>query len=139
MSVPIPAPEILLDRYFLELRLVNWSAETIDRRSFSIGTFISWFRERDIDSVTEITPEVIEAYRRKLYHHRNKRSGKPIKFCTQASYLSAIRHWLAWLRDEGWIKSNPADNVQLPKEERRLPSAYLTLDEIETVINLGNK
>ena len=103
MSVPVPTPEILLDRYFLELRLVNWSKETIDRRSFSIGTFITWCRERGIDCVTEITPEVIESYRRKLYHHRTKKKGKPIKFCTQASYLSAIRHWLAWCDDEGWI------------------------------------
>jgi integrase/recombinase XerD len=135
MSIPTPAPEVLLDRYFLSLRLLNWSKETVDRRSFSIGTFITWFRDRGIDCVTEITSETIEAYRRSLYHHRNKRSGKPIKFCTQASYLSAIRHWLAWLHDEGWTKSNPAENLQLPKEEQRLPSSYLKLEEIETVIH----
>jgi hypothetical protein len=44
----------------------NWSPRTIDRRSFSIGTFIKWCRDRWIDSVSEITMEAIQAYQRFL-------------------------------------------------------------------------
>ena len=47
----LPAPEVLLDRYFLSLRLLNWSQTTIDRRGYSLGMFIKWFQERGITSV----------------------------------------------------------------------------------------
>lgn len=114
----------------------NWSPRTIDRRSFSIGKFIQWCAERGIDQVAEITVEAVESYRRHLFHHRNHRTGRPIKFCTQASYLSAVRHWLAWLSEQGWIETNPAEKLELPKEEQRLPASYLTIREIETLLSV---
>ena len=132
----IPTPATLLSRYFVHLRMNNWSTNTIDRRSFSIGKFINWCGERGIDCVSEITVQAVQSYRRGLFHHRNARTGKPITFTTQASYLSAIRHWLSWLTEQGWIKTNPAEKVELPKEEHRLPASYLTLSEVETLLNV---
>lgn len=76
----------------------------------------------------------MQAYRRSLFHHRSRRTGNPIKFATQASYLTAVRHWLSWLVEGEWLESNPAERIELPKEEHRLPSAYLTLDEVETLL-----
>ena len=105
MSVSkIPTPQTLLSRYFVHLRMNNWSPNTIDRRSFSIGKFINWCDERGIDCVSEITAEAVQSYRRGLFHHRNARTGKPISFTTQASYLSAIRHWLGWLPNKAGSK-----------------------------------
>ena len=135
MSNGTPSPHTLLSRYFLDLRMNNWSARTIDRRTYSLGRFISWCAQRGIDSVAEITTEAVEAYRRSLFHHRNTYTGKPIKFATQASYLSATRHWLGWLCDQGWIPSNPAKELELPKEETRLPASYLTLGEVERLLS----
>ena len=131
-----PSPAALLSRYFVDLRMNNWSPRTIDRRSFSLGKFIQWCADRGIDAVTEITVEAVDSYRRSLFHHRNARTGKPIKFCTQASYLSAVRHWLGWLCDQGWIETNPADKIELPKEEQRLPSSHFTLSEVEALLNI---
>lgn len=127
-------PESLLRRYFTHLQMNNWSLRTIDRRKYTLGRFIDWCSERGIDSVTGFTDELIQAYRRSLFHHRNGRTGKPIKFATQASYLMAVRHWLLWLAEGDWIEGNPAEKIELPKEEHRLPSSYLTLDEVETLL-----
>jgi len=134
-SPKTPSPHALLSRYFVELRMNNWSPRTIDRRSYSLGRFIEWCGQRGIDCVREITAEAVEAYRRSLYHHRNARTGKPITFSTQASYLSAVCHWMAWLSEQGWITDNPARSIVLPKAEHRLPSSYLTLSEVETLLN----
>ena len=131
----IPTPDLLLGRYFVHLRMHNWSRRTIDRRQYSLGRFIAWCAERGIGCVSEVTAEALECYRRGLFHHRDRRTGKPIKFSTQASYLSAVRHWLSWLVEQGWISVNPAERIELPKEEQRLPSAYLTLSEVETLLN----
>ena len=134
----LPAPEVLLDRYFLSLRLLNWSQTTIDRRGYSLGMFIKWFQERGITSVDEITEPSIAAFRRHLFHYRSRRSGNALKFCTQASYLSSVRHWLDWLCNENWIRSNPAEHMELPKEEQRLPASHLTQSEAETLINAAD-
>ncbi len=134
-SPKTPSPNALLSRYFVSLRMNNWSPRTIDRRAYSLGKFIEWCSDRGIDCVHEITAEAAEAYRRSLYHHRNARTGKPIKFSTQSSYLSAVCHWLAWLNEQGWITDNPAHRIELPRAEHRLPSSYLTLSEVETLLN----
>lgn len=117
MTKNLPSPETLLDRYFVDLRMNNWSPQTIDCRSISIRVFLRWCAERCIDCVTEITDEVIAAYRHYLFHHVSERTGKPIKFSTQSEYLAAIAHWMSWLVEQGHIPSNPADNVGRPKEE----------------------
>jgi integrase/recombinase XerD len=131
----IPAPNILMERYLLHLRMNNWAVTTIKLISGALNRFISWCDQRGISCVTEITPDATQAYRRSLFHHRNARTGKPIKFATQASYLSAVCNWLVWLSDEGWIDSNPAQRIELPKEEQRLPASFLTIGEVESVLN----
>ena len=136
MSSNLPAPSTLLNRYFTELRVSNWAATTIDRRGHSIGRFLTWCSDRGIESVSEITAESLGTYRRSLYHHRSRRTGKSLSFSTQASYLSALRHWMTWLHEQGWIPTNPASDLELPKAETRLPGTYLTIDEVESLMSV---
>lgn len=131
----VPAPVVLLSRYFCHLKMNNWSAATIARRDYVLTKFIAWSSERGIDSVTEATPELLAAYRRWLYHYRNDRTGKPLKFCTQASYLKTVCGWCAWLTEQGWIESDPSTNVEVPKQEQRLPSSHLSIDEVELLLS----
>ena len=133
-SPETPPPRSLLQRYLVDLRIDNWSPRTIDRRVYSLGRFIKWSEERGIESVADITPEIVESYRRGLYHYRNEKSGKPLRFATQASYLRALRHWMQWLVAQQWLESDPTAEMRLPKDEHRLPAAYLTLEEAETLL-----
>ncbi len=138
MSNSKPKPETLLARYFTHLLSKNWSQNTVDRRQSSLGRFIAWCHERGIDEVDEITESTVEAYRRYLFHHRSEKTGKPLKFATQGSYLSAIRHWCEWLSDENWIKTNPAADIELPQSEQRLPASHLSESEAESLINAAD-
>ena len=135
MSLPTPAPALLLQRYFTDLLVENWSPRTIDRRNYSLNLFLKWAADRGIESVTEFTPELLDAYRRHLYQHRSRRTEKPLRFATQASYLTAVKHWCGWLLDHDWISVDPSVKIKLPKEEHRLPASYLTLEEVEMVIH----
>ena len=135
MSLSTPAPALLLQRYFSDLRMQNWAESTVHRRTYSLGLFLHWASNRGIESVTELTPELLEAYRRHLYEHRARRTDKPLRFATQASYLNAVKHWCGWLVEHGWIEIDPSITIKLPKEEHRLPASYLTLVEVEGVIN----
>ena len=58
----------LLEAYYLDLRVKNWSEGTISRRQYGLKRFVNWLAYRSIDTFNEVTPEVIEAYQRSLYH-----------------------------------------------------------------------
>ncbi|MCO8124872.1 tyrosine-type recombinase/integrase [Stieleria sp. TO1_6] len=42
---------------------------------------------------------------------------------------------MAWLTEQGWLAVDPGKSIELPKEEQRLPSAHLTIDEVETLLS----
>jgi site-specific recombinase XerD len=107
-----PSLSALLSRYFVELRMNNWSKTTIDRRDYVLSCFITWLDERGINTAGEITSESVAAYRRWLYHHRNARTGRPLKFATQASYLSSVGHWLRWLHEQGFTDTDAGQHIE---------------------------
>jgi integrase/recombinase XerD len=125
----------LLQAYFTDLRVKNWSDATIDRREYSLGRFTNWLTERSIESILEITPEIVNAYQRSLYHIGNLRTKKPLRSATQSSYLCAVAHWLQWACLRKFLPFNPAMNMELPKEEHRLPVNYLSETEVESLLN----
>jgi integrase/recombinase XerD len=125
----------LLEKYFDDLRVKNWSEATIDRRNNSLGRFLAWLEARAIERLGEVTLSVLQSYQRSLYHVGNLRSKKPLKAATQASYLSAVGHWLNWATKNKIIPFNPALELELPKEELRLPTNYLNVEEIQTLLS----
>jgi integrase/recombinase XerD len=130
-----PTPELLLVRYCNDLQMNNWAGETIRCKRYYIGIFLTWSSERGIDAVSEFTPELLQAFRRHLFHRPNQRTGKPLTFKTQACYLASVRDWCAWLVEQKWIKDDPSLKLTLPKEEKQLPASFLSIDEVETLLN----
>lgn len=121
----------LKDLFVLSLQYRNVSPNTIASWIFRTGKFIRWCQQREVHEIADVTPELLLGYRRYLFHYRNARTGKPLKFCTQASYLIPLRSWFGWLHEEGLAEINAAEKLELPQEERRLPGAVLTADEVE--------
>jgi len=85
--------------------------------------------------VSDVTIDSLEQYRRYLFHYRNPKTNLPIKYGTQLKYLNSVTRWFRWLNDEKFVPTNPAINMELPKEERRLPTGSLSVAEVETVMN----
>jgi integrase/recombinase XerD len=125
----------LLAAYFEDLRVKNWSEATINRRQHSLNRFCVWLQDRSVERIDAVTPDLIAAYQRNLYYQGNLRTKKPLRSATQASYLSAVAHWLQWCCLRGHLAFNPAVGLELPKEEVRLPMNYLTVEEVESLIN----
>jgi len=130
-----PSPEALLSRYLSELLMNNWAAETIRGKSYYIRMFLHWASERGAGCVTEFTPELLQAFRRYLFHRPNQRTGRPLTFKTQACYLASVRDWCGWLVEQKWIQNDPSLKMVLPKEEKQLPANFLSLDEVESLLN----
>ena len=80
------------------------------------------------------TKPVLERYQRHLFHLR-KDDGKPLSFRAQHSRLVPIRGFFKWLTRQNVLLSNPANELELPRLERRLPKHVLTANEAEQVLN----
>jgi len=135
MSTNVPSPELLKASFLQWMRMRNCSERTLESWEFRIRRFNAWCTDRGIDCVTQVTPELLAAYRRHLFHYRNTKTNNPLKFSTQASYLMSLRRWFVWLAAESFIETNVASKLELPKEERRLPTAVFTVAEVESLLN----
>jgi integrase/recombinase XerD len=120
-------------RYLEHLAERNFSVRTVEIRNEQLGYFIRWCFDRDLTRPQQVDRPILEAYQRHLFYYR-KRNGEPLAATNQHQRLNAIDHWLHWLTRQGHLLYNPAADLELPKVEKRLPKAFLSAQEAETVL-----
>lgn len=119
---------------FLEaLRVRNYSLSTVKTRGHHLQRFSAWCAERALTRPSEITKPILERYQRWLFHYRRV-GGGPISFRSQAMAITSVRAFFKHLARQNLILTNPAADIELPKEERRLPRVVLTIEEAERVL-----
>lgn len=131
-------PESLVvwrDTYLESLQARNYSAATVENRRKAINGFLSWAAERDLQRAGQITRPILEAYQRGLWRCV-KANGQRLGWRTQRERLSALKDWFRWMTRQNVILNNPAGEIELPRMEKRLPVAALSLVQIETLLNL---
>jgi len=126
---------LLIQQFLSAVRMRNCSERTIGHWKFVLHRFVDWCHERSIESPSEVTPQLMAAYRRHLFYYRNPKTGLPLKFDTQAHYLTPIRRWFDWIKVQGWIASDPTRELELPKSEYRLPTSVLNIEQVEQLLN----
>ncbi len=120
-------------RYLEALRVKNYSERTVENRESYLGFFIEWCEARSITRPQEVTKPVIDRYQRHLFHMR-KENGKPLTFSAQVCRLVPIRGFFKWLARQNVLLWNPASEIELPRQEKRLPKHVLSADEAERVM-----
>ena len=93
---PVPDPErpslsALREQFLQSMRLRNCSQETVRVWTYNLLRFCSWCDERGVTGVEDLTPELLAAYRRHLFHHRQAKTNKPLKFSTRHATWSYLR------------------------------------------------
>ena len=76
---------------------------------------------------------MVERYQRHLFYYR-KRNGEQLTVSSQAHWLTSLRRWFAWLARQRLIDADPTREMQLPREEKRLPRHALSQSEAEAVL-----
>jgi integrase/recombinase XerD len=117
------------------LRVRNYSPGSVSAYRHSLQLLCRFLAERAIYDPAQVTTEVLEAYRRHLAG-ATTRSGKPLTVATQSHRLQAARVFFRWMRKVGHVSSNPADALEAPKQQHRLPPATLSVEEMEAVMAL---
>jgi len=112
----------------------GYSQDTVRARRIAFKRFIAWAAERGIASPTEITLPILERYQRHLFLYR-KPDGSPLTLGTQHGCLAPLKTFFKWLTREHHILYNPASELQLPKQPKRLPRTILSVQDVEAVLN----
>ena len=134
--------------------ILNKSPNTIKEYNYDLNNFLKFilvhfkltdkkdFKEIDIhdmsvSTVEKITLEDIHAY---LFYLKNNFNSKA---ATRARKVSSIRVFFNYLCNKsGMIDKNPAQNLETPKQDKRIPK-YLSLDDskklLEAATNIDDR
>lgn len=112
----------------------GYSADTVRARRIALRRFIAWCAERELDDPGAITAPILERYQRSLFYYR-KADGTPLTLASQAGCLAPLKTFFKWLTREHHIASNPASELQLPKQPKRLPRTLLSAADIDAILH----
>jgi integrase/recombinase XerD len=100
-----------------------------------IRDFIVWADQRGVTHPTQVSRAVLERYQRWLFHYR-KRDGEPLSVASRRAKITPLKGYFKWLTRAGEIPANPAADVDLPRNIKRLPQAVLSVEEVERIMAL---
>jgi integrase/recombinase XerD len=100
-----------------------------------MGYFIDWCEERSIQRPDEVTRAILERYRQHVFTYRRKTDGAPLSFTTQGKRLISVRAFFQWMARQHHLLYNPASELELPRQQQRLPRHILSVAEVEQVLN----
>ena len=133
----IDALALWRDAYLDQLAARNYSEGTIEGRRDGIKVFLNWCADRDLRQAVQITRPILEAYQRWLWKY-TKADGKRLGWSTQRSRVSTLKDWFRWMTKQNVLMHNPASELELPRMEKRLPGAALTLAQVEALMAVPN-
>jgi len=117
------------------MRERNYSPRTADNRETYLRYFILWCDERGLTRPQEITRPILERYQRYMFLYR-KKDGQPLSTRSQSGRVMPIRAWFKWMTRSNRILYNPAADLDMPRQESRLPKHILTADEADRIMNM---
>lgn len=129
--------------------ILNKSTNTIKECNYDIANFLKFikihfnlssekefkdviYKNISIETIEKITLDDIHSY---LFYLKNTYHSKP---ATLARKVSSIRVFFAYLSQKAkLIEKNPAQNLETPKLEKRLPK-YLSLDDSKKLLEVSS-
>jgi integrase/recombinase XerD len=116
---------------WLEVR--GYTEDTVEHRAQVLNYFAAWCEERGLARSSEVTRPILQRYQRWMFYYR-KKNGQPLGISTQYTRLMVVTVFFRWLTRNNFLLYNPASELELPRTEKRLPKAILTIEEVEKVL-----
>ena len=132
------APDALAvwrEAYLEALASRNYAASTVVGRRKAIHHLMSWAAQRELTRAGQITRPILEAYQRGLAR-ATKPDGKRLGWSTQHERLAIIKDWFRWLTRQNVLLHNPASELEMPRREKRLPTAGLSRSQMTALLAL---
>ena len=122
-------------RYLEHLEVRHYAQCTLVTHCQDLARFAQWAAEREIRTPAEVTRPILERYQRHLFYYR-KADGKPLTAGNQGHHILCLRGFFRWLAKGNYIPSNPASELELPRQPLRQLREALTVEEVERLLAL---
>lgn len=123
----------LLEEFEHSLKALNRTGRTISEIRRKLEMFFDYLAARDITDPAQISKDIIRAWQVEIYQSLTAR-GEPYSVAYQNSLLGAVKTFMAFLTDSGYIVANPARDIRYARQPRTLPRGILTLAEIKKIM-----
>lgn len=121
---------------FIEyLQIKNYTQTTIRTQSRNIGLFIDWANLHGINDHEEITRAMVDRYQKHLFYLR-KKDNTALSFKTQSQRLSHLKSFFSYMCKRHILVYDPCSELELPRIPTTLPREFLSIDEIERVLQV---
>jgi integrase/recombinase XerD len=127
--------ETLAQEFETSRKVRNLKAKTLSETGRHLTAFFEYLCRRNISHVDGITKEVISTYQIKQYERINHK-GVPNSIGYQNAVLRAVKQFVGFLKDTGYIVSGPVENVPYAKEPKTLPRSIMTPSETRKILNM---
>jgi integrase/recombinase XerD len=122
------------DYYLDDCCASGQSLRTVRIKRCNLNLFDQWRFSEDIKSPAEVTKRVLESYKRYLNIYINPRTNEQLAPGTRKNRLTAVKTMFKRMMYLEVIDKNPLEVFELLKLPKRLPTAFLTFEEIEQVL-----
>ncbi len=116
-------------RDYLHMEAGN-SANTVSNYARDVGRFVTYAVSQGVSTPSNVTPKVL----RDLVFHLKDIGLAPASIRRQ---ISALRGYFRFLVSEGYLKSDPSNELESPKGWRKLPGV-LSVSEVEALLGAPN-
>ncbi len=120
------------DRFIAWMKATGYSKCTFKAAHADMSWLLRWLEARDMDRLADITPDVLEQYSVSLMQLRN---GLPPSISHIARRLYSLKMFFQWLAREAVILHDPAEDLELPKQQHDLPHVILTQQEARRLLD----
>ncbi len=110
------------------LKVLNPSHRTISEIMRKLDKFFDYLLSIGISHIDGITKDVVRAYQVEVYQSLTVK-GYPYSISHQNSMMCAVKQYVTYLRDNDYIVSNPAKDIQYAKQPKTLPRSILSVSE----------
>jgi integrase/recombinase XerD len=119
--------------YLEHMGVLGQTEDSLRSAAADLRVFLTWAEGRGLRRLDEVTVSVLERYQRHLYHYR-MRGGRPLSFRTQRVRLLTLKRFYRYLVRQRVLEMSPAELLELPRAEKRLPRTVLTVEQVEAVL-----
>lgn len=125
--------ENLKNLYLQHIQLKNYSEFTIRQNEQYLRIFLQFLRSQGITDIKQVKSETLEAYKKHLFLYQRK-NGKTLSGSTINGRLIQVKIFFQFLCQKGSVFSNPAENLEMPRQTRPLPRGIMTVKEITRIL-----
>jgi len=112
----------------------NRPTRSIESQGHEVNCFFKFLQDQGIEDLRQVSQKDVESYQSTLYYWRNAK-GHPLTTGTQSTKLGAIRSFFKTMIQAGHLLFNPALEIELPREGKRIPRNLLSGDEVKKLMS----